>query len=88
MTAANLTQSLKREAKRLGFEVCGACPAVAPTGFGHFQQWLTAGYHGEMSYLADRENAYLSLKVFRCRPLCGYKILTAYRDRQPISKNG
>lgn len=58
MTATKLTQSLKQEAHRLGFDVCGACPAVSPSGFEHLQDWLTAGYHGEMSYLEERKDAY------------------------------
>ena len=58
MTTSKLTQSLKREAHRLGFDVCGACPAVEPGGFGHLQNWLAEGYHGEMSYLENRQEAY------------------------------
>lgn len=58
MTAAQLTQSLQAEARRLGFEMMGVCPAVTPTGFHQFVQWLDAGYAGEMHYLADRKSAY------------------------------
>lgn len=58
MTAAQLTQSLQTEARRLGFEMMGVCPAVTPTGFHQFSQWLDAGYAGEMSYLTDRKSAY------------------------------
>jgi len=42
----------------LGFDLVAACPAVTPQGLSHFQQWLDAGYHGEMRYLADRRDAY------------------------------
>lgn len=58
MTPSQLTQSLKKEAKTIGFDVCGAAPAVSPAGFQHFQDWLSAGYHGEMSYLEERQAAY------------------------------
>lgn len=58
MNAANLTQSIKSEAKRLGFQLSGACPAVTPAGFSHFSQWLDAGYAGEMRYLEERKEAY------------------------------
>lgn len=58
MKPAKLTQSLKSEAKRLGFELVGACPAVSPVGFDRFVDWLDHGYAGEMHYLEDRQTAY------------------------------
>jgi epoxyqueuosine reductase len=53
-----LTTELKAAARRLGFELSGVCPAVSPEGIGHFQQWLSAGYAGEMEYLPARADAY------------------------------
>jgi epoxyqueuosine reductase len=53
-----LTELLKSEALRLGFASAGVCPAVSPQGISRFDQWLAAGYAGEMSYLADRRDAY------------------------------
>ena len=53
-----LTSELKAEARRLGFDQAGVCPAVTPAGIERFQQWLEAGYAGEMTYLADRRTAY------------------------------
>ena len=58
MTPELMTQSLKREAKKLGFDVCGTCPAVSPPGFQHLQTWLEEGFHGQMNYLVDRVDAY------------------------------
>ena len=58
MSTNNLTQSLKTEAKRLGFDLCGACPAVSPVGYSAFEEWLDAGYAGEMHYLPKRREAY------------------------------
>ena len=58
MIPAKLTQSLKAEANRLGFDLAGCCPAVSPTGFESFSQWLQAGYAGEMNYLEERKSAY------------------------------
>ena len=56
--APALTTALKTEARRLGFELAGVCPAVAPTGMSRFHEWLDAGFGGEMHYLADRAAAY------------------------------
>ena len=58
MQPSKLTQSLKQEANRLGFELTGACAAVAPTGYANFLQWLDEGYAGEMHYLDERKQAY------------------------------
>ena len=58
MNPAQLTQSLKAESRRLGFDLVGFCPAITPNGFGQFQQWLEAGYAGEMLYLEERKEAY------------------------------
>ena len=58
MNSSQLTQSLKAEAQQLGFQMACACPAVSPTGFSQFEEWLDAGYAGEMHYLEERKEAY------------------------------
>jgi len=58
MTPHALTEALKREALRLGFDLAGACPAVTPPGIERFRRWLAAGYAGQMRYLGDRAAAY------------------------------
>jgi epoxyqueuosine reductase len=56
--AADFTGALKDEARRLGFDLAGVCPAVTPAGLSRFHDWLSAGYGGEMRYLSDRQDAY------------------------------
>jgi epoxyqueuosine reductase len=58
MPAPSLTAALKTEANRLGFDLAGVCPAVTAIGIERFGEWLSAGYAGEMHYLADRTEAY------------------------------
>jgi epoxyqueuosine reductase len=58
MNKTRLTQELKAEALRLGFDRAGACPAVAPPGRSHFQDWLAAGYAGQMQFFQRRAAAY------------------------------
>jgi epoxyqueuosine reductase len=53
-----LTEELKAEAARLGFESAGICAAATPAGIGRFREWLDAGYAGRMHYLVDRHEAY------------------------------
>ncbi|MCI0333221.1 MAG: tRNA epoxyqueuosine(34) reductase QueG [Planctomycetes bacterium] len=58
MHAATLTGELKRRAAELGFSQCGVCPAVSLPGVARLDDWLAAGYAGQMRYLADRRDAY------------------------------
>lgn len=55
---AELSRLLKDTAAALGFQLCGVCRAVEPTGFGRFAEWLDRGYAGDMRYLANRREAY------------------------------
>jgi epoxyqueuosine reductase len=54
----SLTTLLKQRAAKLGFQLCGVCPAVSPSGATQLDEWLAAGYAGEMQYIADRREAY------------------------------
>jgi epoxyqueuosine reductase len=58
MDTGELTGGLRRRAADLGFSMCGISPAVAPPGAARFDEWLAAGYAGQMHYLADRRQAY------------------------------
>src|SRR5215213_3164023 len=58
MDRGGTTDELKRRASELGFSLCGVCPAVAPPGAARLDEWLAAGYAGQMHYLADRRDAY------------------------------
>src|SRR5438270_13363514 len=51
MDSSELTQALKAEALRLGFDKVGVAPAVAPPGYGHYLDWLRAGNAAGMNYL-------------------------------------
>jgi epoxyqueuosine reductase len=55
---ADLSAALRAEATRLGFSQAGICPAISPTGVARLQEWLEAGYAGEMQYLSNRAEAY------------------------------
>ena len=58
MDTARLTLALKDEARRLGFDLVGACEATTPPRIGDFRRWLVAGHAGQMGYLAARAAAY------------------------------
>ena len=49
-----LTQDILAHALTLGFDIAGIVPVGPPRHGAAFADWLAAGYHGEMSYLAAR----------------------------------
>lgn len=51
---AELAELVAHAAVDLGFDLVGATPAGPSPDFARFQQWLAAGYDGEMAYLARR----------------------------------
>ncbi|NUM47700.1 MAG: tRNA epoxyqueuosine(34) reductase QueG [Anaerolineales bacterium] len=48
-----LTQALKNEARRLGFQLVGVTTPDTPVHYPVYESWLNAGLHGEMAYLAE-----------------------------------
>ena len=55
MSLQDLTDRLKAEALRLGFDQVGIAPAVAPPGYPDFLRWLEAGHAAGMDYLRRQE---------------------------------
>ncbi|MDR3638756.1 MAG: tRNA epoxyqueuosine(34) reductase QueG [Isosphaeraceae bacterium] len=55
--SAELTDRLKAEARRLGFDQVGVAPAVSPPSYPRFLSWLDAGNAAGMAYLAKRAEA-------------------------------
>jgi epoxyqueuosine reductase len=53
-----LSNRIKDEAHRQEFDLVGIAPAVNPSGFADFRDWLERGFAGEMAYLPRREAAY------------------------------
>jgi epoxyqueuosine reductase len=58
MSPEGLTGQLKAEARRQGFELVGATPAIRPPRLGAFEQWLADGFAGKMDYIPRRAAAY------------------------------
>jgi epoxyqueuosine reductase len=52
-----LTDQLKAEAQRLGFDQIGIAPAVAPPGYPDFLRWLDRGCAAGMDYMSRNSEA-------------------------------
>jgi len=57
LTDSDLTDRLKVEARRLGFDLVGVAPAVVPPGYGRYLEWLEAGREAGMGYLRRQAEA-------------------------------
>jgi epoxyqueuosine reductase len=55
MSPPELSERLKAEAIRLGFDQVGIAPAVTPPGYPNFLRWLDAGCAADMGYLRRQE---------------------------------
>lgn len=53
-----LTRLIRKSALDHGFDMVKFCPAITPTGYSQFVDWLDSGYAGEMQYMVDRKSAY------------------------------
>src|SRR5262245_51871718 len=43
--------AIKRQARELGFDLCGVAPAEAFPELKYFKEWIARGYAGTMGYL-------------------------------------
>ncbi|MEM6331058.1 MAG: tRNA epoxyqueuosine(34) reductase QueG [Planctomycetota bacterium] len=80
-----LSERLKQRAAELGFQLSGICPAAAPPGAAELDEWLRAGFAGEMTYLEDRRDAYHdpSLVLAGARSILMLGMPYHTRDAQP-----
>jgi epoxyqueuosine reductase len=54
--SVQLSQSIKAEAHRLGFLLCGITTPAPPEHYGTFLDWLSKGRHSGMGYLASERS--------------------------------
>ncbi len=57
-TPSAITAALKEHARDLGFDLVGVAPALTPLTLPKFEEWVEAGYAGEMQYIERRRDAY------------------------------
>lgn len=85
MDAAELTSNLKRAAIELGFSLVGVTPVVSPAGATRLGDWLSAGYAGEMHYIADRRDAYADPRQVLEGARSVVMVAIEYRTAEPVS---
>ncbi len=66
----SLEQKIKTQARRLGFDLVGITTPDPPAHFALFQQWIEAGYHAEMHYLASERSLQRRADPLQVLPEC------------------
>jgi epoxyqueuosine reductase len=74
-----LTQCIKQEASRLGFDLVGITTPDPPPHIDIYKNWLEAERHGEMEYLAKERAIYRRSNPSRILPECKSILVTAMK---------
>lgn len=82
---SELTRAVKSDALAVGFDLAGIAPAISPPGFPRFQEWLRAGFAGEMQYLPRREAAYEHPRHVSQKVVSIIMLAINYRTEEPQS---
>jgi epoxyqueuosine reductase len=80
----NLTQAVKAEAHRLGFELVGVTTPDPPPHASVFQRWLEAGRQGQMAYLATERSRQRRSDPPQILPECRSILLLGARYPTPM----
>jgi epoxyqueuosine reductase len=79
----NLTQAIKAEAHRLGFELAGVTTPDPPPHVDVFQRWLQAGRQGQMAYLESERSRQRRSDLRQILPECRSILVLAARYPTP-----
>jgi epoxyqueuosine reductase len=85
-TPVSLTQAIKNEARRLGFQLVGVTTPDTPTHYSVYESWLTAGLHGEMTYLQTARARQRRADPHQILPTCQSILLLGIRYASPITE--
>ena len=85
MSPDALTQQLKSEARRLGFDLAGATAAIRPPRLAALHQWLADGFAGNMRYIPDRLAAYEHPRHVLDGARSLLMLAVAYRTEEPAA---
>ena len=61
--SAEVKIAIRQRAMERGFDICRFTTAATPGHSGQFREWLAAGFHGEMAYLARQADKRTNLQL-------------------------
>jgi epoxyqueuosine reductase len=74
---------IESEAHRLGFQLVGVTPPDPPPHYPVFENWLAAGRHGEMAYLASKRSRQRRADPRQILPECRSILVLGMRYASP-----
>lgn len=77
-----LSQTIKKQARRLGFQLAGITTPEPPVHLDVYQSWLQAGHHAGMGWMARQRNRERRVDPRRILPACE-SILVLGAQHQP-----
>lgn len=83
LTPQELTDRLKAEARRLGFDLVGVTDCTPPASYSAYEAWLQAGHHAGMAYMASERNRARRANPRRILPECESIVVLAVRYFAP-----
>jgi epoxyqueuosine reductase len=81
-------QIVKQSARDIGFDLVGIAPAGTPETLDKLEEWLSAGYSGEMDYLEKRREAYSNPDHVLSGVRSIVVVALNYRSTDPVSAHG
>ncbi|MBK9603578.1 MAG: tRNA epoxyqueuosine(34) reductase QueG [Anaerolineales bacterium] len=86
MNLSDLKQAIKDKSRQLGFILAGVTSCESPASYGIFEEWINAGKHGTMNYLAEERNRIRRADPKQILPEC-QSILVLALPYQPVTFN-
>ena len=80
----SLTQFVKTEAHRLGFNLAGVTSPDPPPHLSTYENWLTLGRHADMDYLATERSRERRADAYRILPECRSILALGVRYPAPV----
>lgn len=80
---ASLSELVKQEAHRLGFDFVGITKPFPPATFPVYQKWLQAGHHAEMGYLSTERAIQRRADPLAILPDCKSILVLGIRYNKP-----
>ena len=88
MDIQELTRQVKEKARELGFSLVGVTTPEPPPHLEFFQDWLEAGYHGTMGWMASERNRERRADPRRILPGCQSILCLAHPYPYPKQQEG
>lgn len=79
--------SIKAKAAEIGFDVCGIASASEHPKLARLQEWIAAGYAGEMAYLAESSDERADVRQSMTSARSVISLGTVYNTSAPLSHN-